>query len=175
MAITLQRWPIVGRRSELEIFEQALGSAERAGLVIHGRAGVGKTRLADECAAHAAAGGYPTERVAGSRTTALMPLGAVASLLVDGLGQPCVDGQVHTAALFERTRRALLERHEGRRLYVSWGSAAAPTWPGPWGHFMTPEQIALVQSSFNRLGPLKYNLVAETMLDGAAAARPTGS
>ncbi|HYK31844.1 MAG TPA: AAA family ATPase, partial [Streptosporangiaceae bacterium] len=116
MATTLQRWPIVGRRSELEIFEQALGSGERAGLVIHGRAGVGKTRLADECAAQAAAGGYPTERVVGSRTTALMPLGAVVGLLVDGLGQPDVDGQLHTAVLFERTRRGLLERHEGRRL-----------------------------------------------------------
>lgn len=48
--MTLQRWPVVGRRSELEIFEQALGPGERAGLVIYGRAGVGKTRLADECA-----------------------------------------------------------------------------------------------------------------------------
>jgi DNA-binding CsgD family transcriptional regulator/tetratricopeptide (TPR) repeat protein len=116
VAITLQRWPIVGRRSELEIFEQTLGSGERAGLVIHGRAGVGKTRLADECAAQAAASGHPTERVIGSRTTALMPLGAVIGLLAEGLGQPDVDGQAHMAVLFERTRRALLERHEGRRL-----------------------------------------------------------
>lgn len=116
VAITLQRWPIVGRRSELEIFERALSSGERAGLVIYGRAGVGKTRLADECAAQAAANGYPTERVVGSRATALMPLSAVAGLLVDGLGQPDVDGHVHTAVLFEQTRRALIERHEGRRL-----------------------------------------------------------
>jgi AAA ATPase domain len=116
VAITLRRWPIVGRRSELEIFEQALSSGERAGLVIYGRAGVGKTRLADECAAQAAANGYPTERVVGSRATALMPLSAVAGLLVDGLGQPDVDGHVHTAVLFEQTRRALIERHEGRRL-----------------------------------------------------------
>jgi len=84
--------------------------------VIHGRAGVGKTRLADECAAQAAASGYPTERVVGSRTTALMPLGAVVGLLVDGLGQPDAHGHVHTALLFEQTRRALIQRHEGRRL-----------------------------------------------------------
>ena len=49
VAITLQRWPIVGRRAELEVFERALRSGEHAGLVIYGRAGVGKTRLADEC------------------------------------------------------------------------------------------------------------------------------
>ena len=36
VAMTLQRWPIVGRRSELELFEQALGSAELEGLLIHG-------------------------------------------------------------------------------------------------------------------------------------------
>lgn len=43
------RWPIVGRQAELAVFEAALASGEHAGLLIHGRAGVGKTRLADEC------------------------------------------------------------------------------------------------------------------------------
>ncbi len=84
--------------------------------MIHGRAGVGKTRLADECREQAAASGHPTERVVGSRTTALLPLGAVASLLPGGLGRPGPDGQAHTAALFEETRRVLYERHHGRRL-----------------------------------------------------------
>ena len=84
VAMTLQRWPIVGRRSELEVFERALGSGELEGLVIYGRAGVGKTRLADECRQQAAASGHPTERVVGSRTTALLPLGAVAALLAGG-------------------------------------------------------------------------------------------
>src|SRR5215471_1424601 len=111
-----QRWPIVGRRPELEAFERALGSGELAGLVIHGRAGVGKTRLADECRQQAAAAGHPTERVAGSRTMALVPLGAVVALLAGGLGRPGPDGQVDTVALFEQTRLALHERHRGRRL-----------------------------------------------------------
>jgi DNA-binding CsgD family transcriptional regulator len=125
VAPTLQRWPIVGRRSELEVFSEALRSGEHAGLVIHGRAGVGKTRLADECRMWAAAGDHPTERVVGSRTTALLPLGAVAALLAwppaaagpaGGLGRPGPDGQVDTVALFERTRQALQERHNGRRV-----------------------------------------------------------
>ncbi len=116
MAITLQRWPIVGRRSELEIFERALCSGEHAGMVIYGRAGVGKTRLADECREWAAAGGDPTERVTGSLATAALPLGAVAGLLAGGLGLPGPDGQIDTLALFEETRRALRERHQGRRV-----------------------------------------------------------
>ena len=116
VATTLQRWPIVGRRSELEVFEEALCSGEHAGLVIHGRAGVGKTRLADECREWAAASGHPTERVAGSRTTALLPLGAVAALLAGGLGLPGPEGHVNTVTLFEQTRRALHERHGGHRV-----------------------------------------------------------
>src|SRR5579859_1933382 len=125
VAPTLQRWPIVGRRAELEVFEEALCSDEHAGLVIHGRAGVGKTRLADECRAWAAASDHPTERVVGSRTTGLLPLGAVAALLAwppaaaglaGGLGRPGPDGHVNTVTLFEQTRRALHERHQGRRL-----------------------------------------------------------
>jgi DNA-binding CsgD family transcriptional regulator len=116
VGMTRPRWPIIGRRSELEVFERALGSGQQAGLVIHGRAGVGKTRLADECAAQAASSGHPTERVAGSRTTTLLPLGAVTALLAGGLGGPGSDGQVHAPALFEQTRAALHERHRGRRL-----------------------------------------------------------
>jgi len=116
VGVVLPRWPIIGRHPELEVFEQTLGSGDKAGLVIHGRAGVGKTRLADECAEQAAASGHPTERVAGSRATALLPLGAVAGLLADGLGRTGPDGDIHAAVLFEQTRQALHDRHRGRRL-----------------------------------------------------------
>jgi hypothetical protein len=116
VAHALPHWPIVGRRPELELFERTLTSGEKAGLVIHGRAGVGKTRLADQCASQAAACGLPTERVTGSQTAALLPLGAVAVLLAGGPARPGPDGQVDAVALFEQTRRALHERHGGRRL-----------------------------------------------------------
>jgi len=114
----MTQWPIVGRRSELAVFERVLCSGEHAGLVIHGRAGVGKTRLAQECRQQAAAAGHPTERVTGSRSTALVPLGAVAGLLADGPDRPGPDGQLDTAALFDRTRQALDHRHGGRRLVI---------------------------------------------------------
>src|SRR5258708_38412254 len=124
VAITLPRWPIVGRRSELEMFERVRGSGEHAGLVIHGPAGTGKTRLADECRQQAAAGGHPTERVAGSRTAALLPLGAVTALLAGGLGRPGPDGQVDTLALVAEAPRALHERPPGPCLATVPHSAA---------------------------------------------------
>jgi DNA-binding NarL/FixJ family response regulator len=113
-----RRWPIVGRQPELAVFEQTLSAGEHAGLVIYSRAGAGKTRLADECRRRAAAAGHPTERVAGSRFTALVPLGAVAGLLPGGLGRPGPDGQLDTAALFDQARQALHQRHGGRRLLI---------------------------------------------------------
>ena len=94
--------------------EGALASGEHAGLVIHGQVGVGKTRLAEEFRQQAEAAGHPTERVTGSQTTALVPLGAVAGLL-GGLS-PGPHGQVDAAALFEQARLALQQRHGGRRV-----------------------------------------------------------
>src|SRR5215468_5330516 len=116
--MTVPQWPIVGRQAELAVFEGALSAGEHAGLLIHGRAGVGKTRLADECRQLAAAAGHPTERVFGSRSTAGVPLGAVAALLTGGPGRPGPDGQLDTAGLFEQSRRALHHRHGGRRLVI---------------------------------------------------------
>ena len=116
--VTVPQWPIVGRQAELTVFEGALSAGEHAGLLIHGRAGVGKTRLADECRQLAAAAGHPTERVFGCRSTAGLPLGAVAALFTGGPGLPGPDGQLDTAGLFEQSRRALHHRHGGRRLVI---------------------------------------------------------
>ena len=113
-----RQWPIVSRGPELAVFERSLSSGEDAGLVIHGRLGVGKTRLADECRQQAAAAGHPTERIVGSRSTAGVPLGAVAVLIGGALGRPGPDGQLDTAALFEQSRQALHQRYGGRRLVI---------------------------------------------------------
>src|SRR6516164_9058494 len=106
---------IVGRRRELAVFERAVSFGEHAGLVIHGRAGVGKTRLAEECRRQAAAAGHPAEQVTGGRSTVLVPLAGVAGLLTGGLGLPGPGGQLDPAALFDQTRRALQQRYGGRR------------------------------------------------------------
>jgi hypothetical protein len=42
VAVALPQWPIVGRRSELEVFERALGSGKRAGLGGPVEAGAGR-------------------------------------------------------------------------------------------------------------------------------------
>ena len=54
----------------------------------------------------------------GSRSTVLVPLGAVAGLLAGGAGHPGPDGQLDTPALFDQTRRALHQRHGGRRVVI---------------------------------------------------------
>ena len=51
MSTALDRWPIVDRHEDLELFERALADPLCAGYLVHGPAGVGKTRLADECRA----------------------------------------------------------------------------------------------------------------------------
>ncbi|HEX2322057.1 MAG TPA: LuxR C-terminal-related transcriptional regulator [Streptosporangiaceae bacterium] len=114
MAVAVRRWPIVGRRPDIEVFEQALYSGRHAGMMIVGPPGVGKTRLADECREMASRDGHPTERIVGSSTAASLPLGAVASLLAAGLGRDA--GQVNPESLFERARLALMRRHNDNRV-----------------------------------------------------------
>ena len=45
------QWPLVGRHEEIELFSATLDDPRAHGFVIHGAAGVGKTRLADQCLA----------------------------------------------------------------------------------------------------------------------------
>src|SRR5260370_23160830 len=98
VAVALQRWPMVGRRSELEVFERALGSAELEGMLIHGRAGVGKTRLADECRQQAAASAPPTQRAAGHPHRAPLAPGAGSPPRAGRLRPPGPHGDNRTRA-----------------------------------------------------------------------------
>jgi DNA-binding CsgD family transcriptional regulator len=75
------RWPLVGRWEEVELVDAALRSDQVRGVVIAGVAGVGKSRLAAECAARAEARGLAVERVFATRASASIPFGAVAHLL----------------------------------------------------------------------------------------------
>ncbi|WP_393074539.1 ATP-binding protein [Streptomyces sp. LN704] len=52
------RWPLVGRGTELDAFAVALANPECRGFVVGGPAGVGKSRLAEECLDRAAAAGF---------------------------------------------------------------------------------------------------------------------
>lgn len=78
-AVDLSRWPLVGRDDELALARSAL--TEHGSVVLTGAAGVGKTRLARELLAAAAAEGHRTEWVVATQTAATVPLGAVAHLV----------------------------------------------------------------------------------------------
>lgn len=74
-------WPLVGRAKELAAIADLLGHTERSGVVLAGPPGVGKTRLAEECAALAGRAGFRVVTVSASDATRAIPLGALAHLL----------------------------------------------------------------------------------------------
>lgn len=78
-------WPLVGRREELDLVEEALTRPGVHGVVLAGAAGVGKTRLAREAAALGASTGCHVEWGAGTRSGSTIPFGALAHLLPEGL------------------------------------------------------------------------------------------
>lgn len=79
------RWPLVGREAELAYFAAALADRECRGFVVGGAAGVGKSRLAEECLERAAAAGYRVGRATASVAAGAVPLGAIAHLLPVGV------------------------------------------------------------------------------------------
>ena len=111
------RWPLVGRRLQIERFDQALGDPDAGGLLIHGAAGLGKTRLADECLARAEAALHPVGRVIATRTAAALPLGAIAHLLPSVVAPPEAGEGSDPVVLFDRARQTLTEL-VGERRYV---------------------------------------------------------
>jgi DNA-binding CsgD family transcriptional regulator len=77
-------WPLVARRVELERIIAALDDRVIVAAVIHGPAGVGKTRLAVECLAAARKAGRATGRATASERARSVPLGAVVHWLPPG-------------------------------------------------------------------------------------------
>ncbi len=78
---TVPELPLVGRSAELAAAAVALGEPSRSGLVLAGAAGVGKTRLAHECASLAVTAGFAVASVAATRAATAIPLGTLAPLL----------------------------------------------------------------------------------------------
>jgi AAA ATPase domain len=70
-------WPLIGRREELSIIHRTLGEGQYRGLLLAGAPGVGKTRLAREALAAAAASGCETNWAVASRAVAAIPFGAL--------------------------------------------------------------------------------------------------
>jgi len=106
-------WPLVGRRSELEVLSAVLEDADGGGVVLAGGAGIGKTRLAREALARAEAAGWEVEWLASTRAAASIPFGAVSHLLppAERLGDDRLD-------TLRRAAELLAERSRGRPLLL---------------------------------------------------------
>ncbi|MDX6352654.1 MAG: hypothetical protein QOF84_7444, partial [Streptomyces sp.] len=102
------RWPLVGRRDELDALQRALTAG--GAVVLAGASGVGKTRLAEECLRVAAERGLETVRLAGTQAASALPLGAYAAVLPDIAPEP------DRAVMLRRLTRAIVARAAGREL-----------------------------------------------------------
>lgn len=100
-------WALVGRMPELARIA-ALRSARAPGAVLHGPAGVGKSRLAREAVAAAEADGALVEWVQATRSAATVPFGAFADLIPEDVRSD------ESLELMRRSGDLLHERAAGR-------------------------------------------------------------
>ncbi|MHC9296263.1 LuxR C-terminal-related transcriptional regulator [Mycobacterium sp. LTG2003] len=68
-------WPLTGRLEEARLIDAALSSADLSGIVIHGAAGVGKSRIAREALSAVASNGHETRWAVGTSAAQGLPLG----------------------------------------------------------------------------------------------------
>src|SRR5262245_55815121 len=97
-------WPLTGRSTQLEELGRFYADPARAGVVLYGPAGVGKTRLAEEALRLAERGGRPVARAVGHPATRGFPLGALAHLLPAELASDLGVGDDERTALFHTAR-----------------------------------------------------------------------
>ena len=79
--MAISAWPFKGREAELTLIAQAMDDPARAGIMVAGEAGFGKTRLAFEALDQADPKRFVVKRVAATRATRSIQLGALAQLL----------------------------------------------------------------------------------------------
>ena len=109
----LTSWPLVGRSRELERLADVLAAGEHFAVVLAGRAGVGKTRLALEWLAVAEARGRATARVKAGQSARRLPFGALAPLLPGASGP-----SVEPADMLRRARDDIVALSGGRPLVL---------------------------------------------------------
>ncbi|NBH02301.1 AAA family ATPase, partial [Amycolatopsis sp. SID8362] len=106
-------WPLVGREQELAFARRALADAEVCGLLLTGRAGAGKTRLAKVLLTELARDGARTHWVRAMSSASTIPFGAFAHLLPGS-----ADGTADRAHRLNQVAGHLTRGAEGRRLVL---------------------------------------------------------
>ncbi|MEW2812217.1 LuxR C-terminal-related transcriptional regulator [Streptomyces massasporeus] len=79
--MTFRRWPFACRDGEVAAFRSHLDDARVLALLLTGPAGVGKSRLAEECLRQAGRAGHRVERAVATEAHSALPLGALGHLL----------------------------------------------------------------------------------------------
>jgi DNA-binding winged helix-turn-helix (wHTH) protein/DNA-binding CsgD family transcriptional regulator len=111
-------WPLIGRSVELSALARAFAEPSAAGVVLTGDAGVGKTRLAEECLRLADDAGMPTSRATGHLEDRSVPLGGLSHLLPTEIAEFGAGGDLNRGILFHRARAAFEDRGGGQRLLL---------------------------------------------------------
>ena len=76
-------WPLLGRQTEIDMFNRTLGRSKQGSIVLVGPPGVGKARLAFEALVIAKEHGRVCVQAVASRAAATIPLGALAPLRLE--------------------------------------------------------------------------------------------
>jgi DNA-binding CsgD family transcriptional regulator len=105
-------WPLIGREAELERIAGARRQDGCPGVVVRAPAGLGKSRLAREASAAAAAEGLPAIWIQATRSASTIPLGAFADLIPDDVRSD------DPLELLRRSGDALRERARDRRVVL---------------------------------------------------------
>jgi DNA-binding CsgD family transcriptional regulator len=115
----MERWPLVGRRPDVERALAALTDPRTNGVVLVGGPGLGKTRLADEVVAEAEIAGNRVLRATASESARNLPLGALAHLLpADAVLDEAEGGALDPVRLLAHARKAIRDDH-GRRAVLA--------------------------------------------------------
>ncbi|WP_345343496.1 LuxR family transcriptional regulator [Rhodococcus olei] len=78
-------WPLIGRSGQMRTIESAIEAPDVSGIVVHGAAGVGKSRLAREALSAAESKGCESRLVVGTSSGRAIPLGALTAWVQSGV------------------------------------------------------------------------------------------
>ncbi len=78
-------WPLIGRSEEMRAIEAAIFASDVSGIVVHGAAGVGKSRIAREAMSSAQSHGWEGRLAVGTSSARAIPLGVFSAWAQSGV------------------------------------------------------------------------------------------